>query len=408
MPQHIVGLDIGSQNIKTAVAEIKRDNKLNLIRVFKTPCQGMRKGVVDDIAEVTRSINLALNEVKKISTQAVKNIYAAAGSHDVRTQSSRGIVAVSRANYEIYQDDIDRAVEASRAVNLPPNRTILHSLIQEFIVDGVGQLSDPLGMVGNKLEVNSLVIDAFAPAVKNLTKCTEIAGGFVSGLVFGPLAASRSVLSKNQKELGVALVDIGFSKTGVSVFEENKLLHAAVFPIGSGNVTNDLAIGMKSPVSVAELVKLSLGSALAKEVPSRELVDLRKIDPAAKGTIGRRFISEIIEVRLAEIFEFVDNELKKINRSHKLPAGAILVGGGAKLPGLVDLARQELRLAAQVGLPDASLFDLADGQDLVSQIEDPEFAATLGLLLIGADQLEKSSVNLKGNVFKKILRYFIP
>src|SRR3989338_7768669 len=199
MPQHIVGLDIGSQNIKTAVAEIKRDNKLNLLRVFKTPCQGIRRGVIDDVAEVTRSVNIALHEIKKVSSQAVKNIYVSVGSSDAKIQSSRGIVAVSRANYEIYQDDLDRAVEASRAVNLPPNRMVLHSLTQEYIVDGVGQLSSPLGMIGNKLEVSSLIIDAFAPAIKNLTKCVEIAGGFIGGAVFGPIASSRSVLSKNQK-----------------------------------------------------------------------------------------------------------------------------------------------------------------------------------------------------------------
>ncbi|MEK9186579.1 MAG: cell division protein FtsA [Patescibacteria group bacterium] len=406
---YIVGLDIGSQNIKTAVAEVKRDNKLNLIRVFRTPCQGIRKGVVDDIAEVTRSLNLALNEVKKISNQGAKNIFVSVGSHDVRTQSSRGIVAVSRANYEIYQDDIDRAVEASRAVNLPPNRLVLHALTQEYIVDGVGQLSNPLGMVGNKLEVNSLIVDAFSPNVKNITKCVEIAGGVISGAVFSPLACSRSVLSKNQKELGVVAIDIGFSKTGLAVFEENKLLHAAVFPIGAGNVTNDLAIGMKSSIAIAEMVKLSFGSALAREVPSRETIDLRKIDPAARGAVSRRYISEIIEVRLAEVFEFVDNELKKIGRSHKLPAGSVIVGGGSKIPGLVDLAKQELKLSAQIGVPDASQFDLTGSKELLTQIEDPEYACVLGLLLLGNDQAEPERRSSSGgNIFKRALGYFLP
>lgn len=408
MSNYITGLDIGSYNIKTAVAEIKRDGKLNLLRVFKTPCQGLRKGVVDDVAEATRAMNLALQEVKKISAQAVKNIYVSVGSQDAKTQISRGIVAVSRANYEIYQDDIDRAVEASRAVNLQPNRMVLHALTQDYIVDGVGQLTNPLGMVGNKLEVASLIVDAFAPHIKNITKCVEIAGGMIGGVVFAPLASSRSVLSRNQKELGAVLIDIGATKTGLCVFEEAKLLHAAVFSVGAGNVTNDLAIGMRTSIAVAELVKLSFGSALVKEVPSRETIELRKLDPASRGEISRRFVSEVIEVRLAEIFEFVDNELKKISKSHKLPGGAVIVGGGAKLPNLADLARQELKLAAHIGLPDASQFDLTGSQDLLPQVEDPEFACVLGLVLVANDQTADSRGPMRSGMIKRILSYFLP
>lgn len=408
MQNFIVGLDIGSQNIKTAVAEIKKDGKPSLIKVFKLPSAGIRKGIVDDVAEATRSINQALAEVKKIAKNAVKNIYLGVGSHDVKIQSSRGIVAVSRADYEIYRDDVDRVVEASRAVNLPSNRMVLHALTQEFIVDGVGDIKDPIGMVGNRLEVSSLIIDAFAPTINNLTRCVEIAGGGVSGLIFGPLASARAILSKNQKDLGTVLVDIGFGKTTMSVYEENKLLQAAVFPCGSGNVTNDLAIGLKSSILVAEMIKFSFGSALAKEVSSREMIDLKKIDAVSRGTVSRRFISEIIEVRLAEIMEFVNNELKRIGRGAKLPAGAVLVGGGAKIPAVVDLAKQELRLAAQVGIPDVSAFNISSNA-LSSQLEDPEFACVIGLVSLGLDKMNESAVNFKGRGFlRNLLRYFIP
>ena len=372
MQNYLVGLDIGSQSIKTAVVEIKKDGKPSLVRVFKSPSEGLRKGAVDDLGGVTRSINQALAEVKKISKSAIKNIYLGVSSYDVKIQSSKGIVAVSRANYEIYKDDVDRVVEASQAINLPPNRMVLHAITQEFVVDGVSDIRDPVGMIGNRLEVNSLIIDAFSPTVKNLSRCVEIAGGEIGGLVFSPLSVSRSILSKNQKELGVVLIDIGFGKTTMSVYEENKILHSAVFPIGSGNVTNDLAIGMKSSIIAAEMIKFSFGSALAREVAARELIDLRKIDPAARGSVSRRFVSEIIEVRLAEILEFVNNELKRIGRASKLPAGAVLVGGGAKMPALVELTKQELRLAAQIGIPDVSVFNL--GGELSSQIEDPEYA----------------------------------
>lgn len=408
MQNYIVGLDIGSRNIKAAVAEIKKDGNPSLVKVFKLPSQGIRRGAVDDVGEVTRSVNQVLAEIRKISKGAIKNIYLGVSTPDIKIQSSKGIVAVSRANNEICKDDIDRVIEASQAINLPPNRIVLHSITQEFVVDGVGDIKDPTGMIGNRLEVNSLLIDAFAPVVKNLTRCVEIAGGEISGLFFSPLAASRAVLSKNQKELGAVLIDLGFGKTAMSVYEENKLLCTAVFPVGSGNVTNDLAIGLKSSIVTAEMVKFSFGLALAREVSSRELIDLKKIDPIARGSISRRYIAEIIEVRLAEIMEFINNELKRISRSVKLPAGAILVGGGAKMPMIVDLVKQELRLAAQVSVPDVSTFNI-EGGELMAQIEDPEYACVIGLVLLGVDKISDSySPSFKKGFLRNLLKYFVP
>ena len=405
---YIVGLDIGSQNIKAAVAELRKDGKSYLIRVFKSPSEGIRKGTIAEVGEATRSISHVLSEVKKISKGAIKNIYLGVGSHDSKVLFSKGVAAVSRANSEIYKDDVDRVIEASRAIKDINNRIMLHLITQEFIVDGVGDIRDPIGMIGNRLEVNSLIIDAFEPAIKNITRCVEIAGGDVAGLIFSPLASSRSVLTKNQKELGVVLIDIGFGKTSISVYEENKLLHTAIFPVGSGNVTNDLAIGVKSSIVAAEMIKFSFGSALAKEVPSREMIDFKKIDPAARGTVSRRFIAEIIEMRLAEIFEFVDNELKRIGRSRKLPAGAVLVGAGAKIPAIVDLAKQELGLSVQIGVPDVSGFNL--GAELSAQIEDPEFACVVGLVGMGLDKTEMPAGQslLPRNFFRNLLKYFMP
>ena len=405
---YIVGLDIGSQNIKAAVAELRKDGKSYLIRVFKSPSEGIRKGTIAEVGEATRSISHVLSEVKKISKGAIKNIYLGVGSHDSKVLFSKGVAAVSRANSEIYKDDVDRVIEASRAIKDINNRIMLHLITQEFIVDGVGDIRDPIGMIGNRLEVNSLIIDAFEPAIKNITRCVEIAGGDVAGLIFSPLASSRSVLTKNQKELGAVLIDIGFGKTSISVYEENKLLHTAIFPVGSGNVTNDLAIGVKSSIVAAEMIKFSFGSALAKEVPSREMIDFKKIDPAARGTVSRRFIAEIIEMRLAEIFEFVDNELKRIGRSRKLPAGAVLVGAGAKIPAIVDLAKQELGLSVQIGVPDVSGFNL--GAELSAQIEDPEFACVVGLVGMGLDKTEMPAGQslLPRNFFRNLLKYFMP
>ena len=356
--RYITGLDIGTNSLKAAIAEISNEGRTSVIKILKTPSGGMRKGTVDDLAEMTRSLNIMFSEIKKISRNALKNIFLNVGGSDIHVQSSRGIVAVSRADYEIHQDDVDRAVQASQAINLPPNRMVLHAITREFVVDGVGDIRDPLGMIGNRLEVNSLIIDAFSPSVKNLTKCVEMAGATVGGLIFSPLASSRAVLSKNQKDLGVALVDIGFGTTSLCIYEEGKLIHAAIFPIGSGNITNDLAIGLKTSVDAAEAVKLTFGSASPKGISGRETIDLKEIDQNSRNTVSRRFITDIIQVRLAEIFEFVNNELKLTGRAGKLPVGAVLVGGGSKIPGLVDLAKDELELPAQIGIPDISSLEM--------------------------------------------------
>lgn len=409
MSHYIVGLDIGSASIKAAIGEVKKNRKFSLVQLLKAPSKGVRKGVVDDVADTVYSVNNILNEIKKISKNAIKNIFLGVGGADIKVHSSGGSVAVSRADNEINQEDIDRVIQASRAISLSPNRMILHTITKQFIVDGVGDICDPLGMIGNKLEVNSLIIDAFVPAIKNLTRCVEVSGGSISGLILSPLAAARSVLSKNQKDLGVVLIDIGFGKTGMSVYEENKFLHSAIFPVGSGNITNDLAIGLRSSIETAETIKLSFGRALAKEVGARESLELSKIDSRAKGTVTKKFIAEIIEVRLAEIFELINNELKRIGKAGQLPAGIVLVGGGSKIPGLVDLAKQEMKLSAQIGIPDVSEIEIVSSE-LSGEIDDPEFSCVLGLLLWGYDNLHGKEVagSPVKSFFKKLLDHFIP
>ena len=392
---YITGLDIGASSIKAVVGQVNDEGKVSILRVFKAPSAGVRKGRIDDFSEMTRSLNYMFGEIKGFSRQALKNIYVNFESCDIHTQFSSGIVAVSRADSEIHKDDIDRAIEASQAVKLSPNRTVLHAIIKEYIVDGIGDIRDPLGMIGNKLEVNSFIIDVFEPAIKNLNKCVEMAGGTVSGLIFTPLASAQSVLSKNQKDLGVALVDIGFGTTNICVYEENKLLHAAVLPIGSGNVTNDLAIILKTSVTAAEVIKLSFGSALAKGVSGRETIDLKKIDSNAKNVTTKKKVAEIIETRFEEIFEFVDKEIKSIGKGGQLPIGAVLVGAGSKIPGIVDLAKQELKLPCQVGIPETSSLDIENGE-LNLQIEDPELACAVGLVLWGSEKHESGRIKFGG------------
>ena len=407
----ITALDFGTSQIKILVAEAKRDGELSLLSALKIPSAGLRKGEIVTFEEAIQALKRAVDEIKKVNKAALKNIFVNVAGSNVKLQNSRGIVAVSRADSEIYSEDVDRVIKASQAINLGPNRMILHTITKEFIVDGIGDIIDPLGMVGNRLEVNTLIIDAFKPTVNNLVKAIEAVGAKVGGLIYGPLASARSVLTKAQKELGVVLIDIGFGTTGIAVYEEGKLLSVAVFPIGASNITNDLAIGLKCPIKTAEAIKLSFGSALAKEISNKEKIELHEVDESFRSAVSKRFISEIIEIRLAEIFELVNNELKSLGKSGQLPAGAVLTGGGAEMSGIAELAKQELKLPIQIGMPDFSEMEFIDSE-FRNELEDPKFSLAVGLLLWGIENTLKEASwavpGIKRGWLSKIFKYFLP
>lgn len=403
----ITGLDVGTSSLKVVVADCSHRRPV-VLHVHEEEALGLRKGAVIDLSEASHAINRALAEVKRVSKSATKNIYVSIGTPQAKMQTSRGIVAVSRADAEIYQDDIDRAVRASQAVNLPQNRTIIHTLTKEFMVDGVGDIVDPLGLSGSRLEVQSLIIDAFSPHIKSLIRAIELSGGDVSGLVFSPLVAARAALSKRQRDLGTVLVDIGFGTTGVAVYEENRLLGVSKFPVGAGNIANDLAVGLKIPVDVAEEIKLHYGYAMSREVGAKESVELGKFVPEAKGAVSRRFIAEIIESRLEEIFDLVNNDLKLLQKFGQLPGGVVLVGGGAKLPGLTDLAKQEMKLAAQIGFALSEEWE-QEGGAFKEYLEDPAFVSAFGLVLWGMDSEGKGGERTASKAsFKNFFNYFNP
>lgn len=403
----LIGLDIGTATAKLVVAE-DRENRLVPRLFLKEPVAGVRKGAIVDLAELTPIVARLLSEARKFSRSAAKNLYVSIGTPQVKSQKSRGIVAVSRADNEIYQDDIDRVMKASEAINLGPNRTIIHTVIQEYIVDGVPDIQDPLGLSGSRLEVSSLILDAFQPHIKSIIRAVEIAGGEPAGLVFSPLSASASVLSKRQKELGVALVDIGSGTTGLAVYEESKLVGAAKFPVGSGHISGDLAIGLKIPLTVAEAIKLHYGYAVSSEVGTKETIDLKKFYPEAKGSVSRRFVADIIESRMTEILELVSSEIRALGKAGQLVGGVVLVGGGAKLPGVVDLAESTLKLTTQIGVPIGEDWQM-ESVNFTESFEDPEYASALGLILNSLEQ--QGARRPRGKLsfsWRNWLKYFLP
>ncbi len=379
----IAAIDIGSQNIKALVGELQKNGTIRLLRILKAPSNGMRRGTINDLDDAAGAVGEILHILRKDHRQASKNIYVGVNGPQVTSTISKGIIAVSRADNEIYQDDLDRVLKASQAVNISPNRRIIHTITREYIVDGIKDIQDPIGLVGSRLEVESIVIDVFATYLKNLSRVIEVGGGRVGGFILNSIAGGRSALTKKQKELGVALLDIGAQTSSLAVYEESRLMHVSVLPVGAAHISSDLAVGFKIPVDDAEGLKLNFGYALSRHVAQKEMVEPQAIMASVlKNPISKKFLAEIVQSRLAEIFEFVNTRLKELGKNGELPAGLVLVGGGAKLPGIADLARQELRISTQIGIP-LQGFEIADAS-YEAELESPEFVCAAGLMLFGA------------------------
>lgn len=407
----ITALDLGTAEIKLLVAEIGRDGKLSIVETVKVPSGGVNKGEVTDVDAATAALESAFDEIAGIDKSVLDNLFVNINGKRVVVSGSRGIAAVSRGTNEISQEDMDRAIAGAEAIKTDRNLRKIHTLVQEYIVDGADQIQNPLGMSGTRLEVYSMIVSAFTEVLNNLTQAIERAGGHVDeeNIVYAPLAASHAALTKAHKDLGVVLIDIGAGTTSMTVFEENKLASIKVFPIGATHITNDLAVKLKSSIATAEKVKVSFGHALAREVPAKDKIDLAEIDSKLKGVCTRREVAEVIESRLAEIFELVGAELRAIKKTH-LPAGVILCGGGAKTSGVIDLARQELNLPVHMANCEVNVFDVAS-QDILEKLEDVQFIVAAGLLVEGNMQLGgQGGGRGKGVVgsIKKLLKHIKP
>ena len=412
MPKNniITGLDIGTSKVRAVVASLKgkEDVKPRIIGVGESASLGMRKGVVVDIEEMTKSIKKAIDQAERGSGVKIEKAYVSIGGSHIKAKTSKGIVAVSRADEEVSEDDVLRAIGNASAVSLDPNREVVHVIPREFSIDGQGGIQDPRGMTGVRLEVDTLIVEGLTPYIKNLRKCLSTAGVEIKELVLDVLAIGHAVLSRRQKELGVLVLDLGGGTVGMAVYEERKLLHVHILPIGSAHITNDIAIGLRTSIETAEKVKLTYGSCLPGEVTKKDNIDLSKIDEKEEGVANRKEIAKIIEARIEEIFDLINKELKKIDRERLLPSGVILVGGGSKIPGIIDLAKERLKLPVQLGYPQS-----IDG--LVEKVDDPAFATAVGLIFWGLEMSKEgegerlffqSKVPSTVNTVDKIKRWF--
>lgn len=399
---YIFSLDIGSSNIKSVIGEVLPNLPLQIIGANITEAQGVRKGQIFDIEDVVNSIGKNFEEIEKKIGERADEFIASIGGPHIQSTTSKGVVAISRADGEISEEDVSRVIKAAEAVSLPKNKEILHTLPREFIVDKETGIKDPKGMHGVRLEVETEVIFGSSPYINNLIKAIENSGKSVGNLVFSTLAAGEAVLSKRQKELGVLVLDIGGGSTGFCVFEEGNLLSASVLPVGASHITNDIAIAFQLPIDIAEKVKLRYGLATAEKFVKKEEVKLEKLGGEQGKIISRKKLIEVIEARNLEILELTNKELKKIGREMLLPAGVVLIGGGAKMPGIEELVKKELHLPCQIGFP-------KEVEGIVDKIDDPCFATAVGLLLFEMKEAGKEGFQSKiqvGKNFSKIKKWF--
>ncbi len=422
----VAGLDIGTSAIKVLVV-LKKSNShdFEVLGKFSLPNSGMRRGVVIRPEEVSQRIRSVLTQVRDQTSQKIDEaLVNISGSHVFLT-SSQGSVVVSRADQNISQEDIERVIQSAKTFSLPPNREIIDFFPKQFIIDGEAGIKEPLGLKGVRLETEILALGVFSPYFKNLTKSVLGAGLKIADFVCNPISSAKSCLTLQQKELGVALLDIGAGVTDLAVYEEGDLKHLAVLPVGSEHITNDIAIGLRTDTAVAEKIKKEFGCCLGRNnkkisfplngdslslvrVPVREkrksFQSGKKEKKLSADTLvfSSKFLNKIIEARVSEIFSLAQREIKK-SSSGILPAGIVITGGGAKLPNIVELAKKELKLPARTGIP-----ILAIGK----QEEDPTFSVVWGLVLSAMDECPVEGFWDFGkgmaNKIKKAFKVFIP
>lgn len=370
--RYAVGLDIGTNFVRVVVGHVdSQDQKPTIIGVGVEPNSGMRKGIVVNLVNTAQAVDKALEAAERMSGHQINEATISVNGSHVVGMSSKGVIAVG---HEITEVDLDRVEEAATVVQLPANREILEVTPRSYQLDGQENIKDPIGMTGVRLEVDAHVITALGPHLKNLAKACEMTETHVNQRVLAGLAAARAAVSEQQMENGVVLVDIGGTTTNVIVFEEGDLQHVAVLPVGSVNITNDLAIGLKTDLDVAEKVKVDHAVAVPTAHKNSSKKAVVRVDKTSH-EFDIEDIDMIVDARLEEIFELVQKELKSIGRASKLPGGVVLTGGGALLPGIDEYAKQALQLSARVG-------NLSGYGGMNDQIESPSFATVVGLMLL--------------------------
>ncbi len=372
----LVGIDVSTTKVCALIGEVARDGSLTIIGKGPVPASGLRKGVVVNIDQTVHSIGSAVEHAERLSGWKIDRAFVGVGGQHVESQNSRGAVAVSGHDPEVTREDVNRATEVARAVSIPSNRRVLHVLPRGFIVDGQEGVKDPLGMSAIRLEVETHIVTASATAVQNLTKCVQAAGVKIDELVAASLASAEAVLSETEKELGVAVADIGAGTIDLALFADGSPFHTAVLPVGGNNVTNDVAIGLKTSLKVAEELKVHHGTSDLRGIAQDELISVALLGEEAGRQVSRLEVCQVIEARMRETFELLRAEMQSAGHG-MLPAGIVLTGGAAQLAGIAELGREVLAMPVRIAGPSGI-------GGLVDNLLTPAYSTSVGLLMWGA------------------------
>ncbi|MEY3882752.1 MAG: hypothetical protein RIS87_415 [Pseudomonadota bacterium] len=391
----IVGLDIGTSKIVAIVAELQPEGTIKVIGLGQHVSRGLKKGVVINIESTMQSIQRALEEAELMADCKINNVYTGiAGSH-IKSLNSHGMVKIKEA--EVTQMDVDRVIETARAIALPADQQILHILTQEFIIDGQEDVREPLGMSGMKLEVKVHIVTGAVAAAQNIVKCIKRCGIEVSDLILQPLASSLAVLTEDEKELGVCLVDIGGGTTDIAVFKQGAIRHTAVVPIAGDQMTNDVAVAFRTPTQSAEDIKIKHGCALRQLADPREVVEVPGVDGREPRQLSVQTLAEVLEPRVVELYEMVLNELRRSGMEEMIASGVVITGGSAMMRGMVELGEEIFHMPVRMGLP-----RYVGG--LSEVVSNPRYATGVGLVLMGKQQLERHlNGQLEVNSFARML-----
>ncbi|GBD09219.1 Cell division protein FtsA [Candidatus Thermoflexus japonica] len=386
----LVAMDIGTSKICTLVGEADEAGMLRILGVGVVPARGIRRGVVVNIAEATEAIAASVEKAERTSGYQIRRAIVGIAGPYVASVNSKGTASVMRGDQGIGPADVQRAVENARTIAIPHSHEILHVLPRAFIVDGQEGIRDPLGMYGFRLEAEVHIVTAQVGPLTNLRRCIEAAQIAVEEFVLSPLASAEAVITEGEREMGVALVDIGAGTTDLAVFVEGSVAHTAVIPVGGQHITNDLAYGLHVPATVAEEIKIKYGHAVVQAISPEEQITVQGFGENGALTFSRREMAEIIEARVQEIFQLILKDLRASGYERLLPAGLVLCGGTALLPGIREVAREVTGMPVRVGLP----WDLGG---LAETLRSPMFAAAVGLLRWGLRMETSSSYSPSGN-----------
>jgi cell division protein FtsA len=377
----IVGLDIGTSKVVAVVADVTDDGALNVVGMGSASSRGLKRGVVVDIEKTVGAIQAALGEAELMADCKISEVYTGiAGSH-IKSLNSHGMVAIK--DKEVTQADIDRVIETASAVNIPTDHQVLHILSQEYVIDGQEDVKEPLGMSGVRLEVRVHIVSGAVSAVQNITKCVRRCGLEIAEVVLQPLASAHAVLTDDERDLGVCLVDIGGGTTDMAVFINGAIRHTAVIPIAGDQITNDIAMALRTPTGEAENIKIQHGVALRHMTDPQTMIEVPGVGERGARQMSRHTLAEVIEPRVEELYSFVQAELRRVNLEDRLSSGVVITGGAALMPGMAELAEEIFHMPVRLGLP-----RYVGG--LAEVVKNPRYSTAVGLLLLARQQMQKA------------------